>query len=140
MILGNLDLIKNGCMLLHMTIRLKIAGILGGGAILASVVASEPSNANPAQFAPTPVVQGRVVTPVRTPPTPNNVVELAPKPTSKPVTSSCHPSYSGCLKQNAGDYDCAGGSGNGPNYTGPIRVLGSDPFGLDRDNDGWGCE
>jgi hypothetical protein len=56
------------------------------------------------------------------------------------VTSSCHPSYSGCLKQNAGDYDCSGGSGNGPNYTGRVRVYGSDPFGLDRDNDGWGCE
>jgi hypothetical protein len=41
---------------------------------------------------------------------------------------------------NAGDYDCAGGSGNGPNYTGPVRVYGSDPFDLDQDNDGWGCE
>ncbi len=54
--------------------------------------------------------------------------------------SSCHPSYSGCLEINAGDYDCADGSGNGPNYTGTVRVHGSDPFDLDRDNDGWGCE
>ncbi|MEK7638560.1 MAG: hypothetical protein AAB388_00185 [Patescibacteria group bacterium] len=44
------------------------------------------------------------------------------------------------MKRNAGDYDCAGGSGNGPNYTGPVRVNGSDPFDLDRDDDGWGCE
>jgi hypothetical protein len=54
----------------------------------------------------------------------------------------CHPSYKGaCLKMNAGDYDCAGGSGNGPNYVrGPVRVVGSDPFRLDADHDGVGCE
>ena len=66
--------------------------------------------------------------------------------TSGPLTSNggsaCHPSYPGvCLLIGIGDYDCAGGSGNGPNYVrGPIRVVGSDPFGLDRDGDGWGCE
>jgi len=53
---------------------------------------------------------------------------------------NCNPNYSGCLKINAGDYDCARGSGNGPNYTGRVRVIGSDVFGLDRDGDGWGCE
>lgn len=72
-------------------------------------------------------------------------VSPVPKtPTEQPVkpkpTCSCHPSYSGCLKMNAGDYDCSGGSGNGPNYTGPVQVYGSDPFDLDQDNDGWGCE
>jgi hypothetical protein len=43
----------------------------------------------------------------------------------------------------AGDYDCAGGTGNGPNYVdGPVRVVdpGRDPFGLDRDGDGRACE
>lgn len=54
--------------------------------------------------------------------------------------SGCNPNYSGCLKQSAGDYDCESGSGNGPNYTGPVQVLGYDEFDLDRDNDGWGCE
>lgn len=40
-----------------------------------------------------------------------------------------------------GDYDCAGGLGNGPNYVqGPFQVVGSDPYGLDGDNDGIGCE
>jgi hypothetical protein len=42
-----------------------------------------------------------------------------------------------------GDYDCEGGSGNGPNYApGPITVVdpGTDPFGLDRDGDGTGCD
>ena len=52
----------------------------------------------------------------------------------------CHPSYSGCLNPNASDYDCIGGSGNGPYYTGTVRVIGPDVFGLDRDGDGWGCE
>lgn len=42
----------------------------------------------------------------------------------------------------AGDYDCEGGSGDGPNYAPrDVRVVdpGTDPFGLDRDNDGEGC-
>jgi micrococcal nuclease len=75
-----------------------------------------------------------------TPPTP----APTPKPTAKPVPkpSTCHPSYEGaCLKIGAGDYDCAGGSGNGPNYVqGRIRVVGPDEFDLDRNNDGVGCE
>lgn len=53
---------------------------------------------------------------------------------------NCHPSYSGCLDPNVSDYDCAGGSGNGPYYTGKVKVIGPDIFGLDRDHDGWGCE
>ena len=54
---------------------------------------------------------------------------------------TCHPSYEGaCLDTNAGDYDCRGGSGDGPNYTGRIRVVGPDVFGLDRDGNGIGCE
>jgi hypothetical protein len=56
------------------------------------------------------------------------------------VSTGCHESYSGCLKSNATDYDCAGGSGDGPYYTGPVEVFGIDVFDLDRDNDGWGCE
>ncbi len=44
------------------------------------------------------------------------------------------------VNPNASDYDCAGGSGNGPYYTGAVRVIGSDVFDLDRDGDGMGCE
>ena len=51
----------------------------------------------------------------------------------------CTKGYSPCLHP-ASDYDCRGGSGNGPRYTGTVRVTGSDPYGLDSDNDGWGCE
>jgi resuscitation-promoting factor RpfB len=52
----------------------------------------------------------------------------------------CNPNYDPCVP-NASDVDCAGGSGNGPEYiTGPIRVIGSDPYDLDRDNDGIACD
>lgn len=65
-----------------------------------------------------------------------------PPPPPPPPGPSCHPSsYVGaCLIVGIGDYDCAGGSGNGPNYTGPVQVVGPDKFDLDRDNDGLGCE
>ncbi len=59
---------------------------------------------------------------------------------STQTLKNCHPNYSGCLNPNASDYDCAGGSGNGPYYTGAVRVIGYDVFDLDRDGDGWGCE
>lgn len=65
-----------------------------------------------------------------------------PAPTTKPTPiRKCHPSYVGaCLDPNASDYDCEGGSGDGPYYTGPVRVVGPDDFGLDRDGDGYACE
>lgn len=53
----------------------------------------------------------------------------------------CHPSYEGaCLDPAASDYDCEGGSGDGPLYTGPVTVVGSDEYGLDSDGDGSACE
>ena len=53
----------------------------------------------------------------------------------------CHSSYKlKCLDPKASDYDCLGGSGNGPKYTGLVRVVGPDVFRLDADHDGWGCE
>jgi hypothetical protein len=54
-------------------------------------------------------------------------------------SSNCTPGYSPCLPP-ASDYDCKDGKGNGPKYTGPVRVTGSDPYGLDRDGDGKACE
>lgn len=53
---------------------------------------------------------------------------------------SCTPGYSPCLPP-ASDYDCAGGSGDGPKYvSGPVYVTGDDPYDLDSDGDGVGCE
>jgi endonuclease YncB( thermonuclease family) len=65
------------------------------------------------------------------------------KPEQKPAqpASNCHPSYKGaCLDPTASDYDCAGGSGDGPKYTGFVRVVGYDEYDLDADSDGSGCE
>jgi hypothetical protein len=54
----------------------------------------------------------------------------------------CDSNYKGrCLKPNVSDYDCAGGSGNGPYYvSGPFRVVGKDHYRLDADHDGIACE
>jgi hypothetical protein len=51
---------------------------------------------------------------------------------------NCTPGYSPCLAP-ASDYDCRGGTGNGPKYTGPVRVTGADPYKLDRDGNGKAC-
>lgn len=58
-----------------------------------------------------------------------------------PAETGCDPSYEGaCLDPTASDYDCAGGSGDGPEYTGTVTVVGDDHFDLDRDGDGVGCQ
>jgi hypothetical protein len=71
-------------------------------------------------------------------------VPAAPEPASvaepEPESSGCDPNYSGCVPI-ASDVDCDGGSGNGPAYvSGPVRVTGTDIYGLDRDKNGIGCE
>jgi hypothetical protein len=57
-----------------------------------------------------------------------------------PPQQNCDANYSGCLNPNASDYDCAGGSGDGPYYTGEVIVYGDDHYDLDRDGDGIACE
>jgi hypothetical protein len=53
----------------------------------------------------------------------------------------CDSNYEGaCLDPNAVDYDCEGGSGDGPEYTGLVTVVGDDHFDLDRNGDGVGCD
>jgi hypothetical protein len=60
---------------------------------------------------------------------------------STPAPTNCDPNYAGaCLDRNSYDYDCAGGSGDGPDYTTTVRVVGDDHFGLDRDGDGIACD
>ena len=75
-------------------------------------------------------------------PAPTRAPRTAP-PTAPPTErTSCHPNYGPqCLKPDSPDYDCAGGSGNGPDYVeGPVNVYGSDPYDLDSDGDRVGCE
>jgi hypothetical protein len=70
----------------------------------------------------------------------NKVIRFQYRP-SGGSTSQCDPNYAGaCLRPDVSDYDCAGGSGNGPYYTGPVRVVGDDHYDLDRDGDGYACE
>jgi hypothetical protein len=104
------------------------------------VVVEEISDAKPGRVirmtpgAGTRVMPGATVTlvvAVKAPPPPP-VAEQAP-------AAGCTPGYSPCLPP-ASDYDCSGGSGDGPKYTGYVTVTGSDPYGLDADGDGAGCE
>jgi hypothetical protein len=53
----------------------------------------------------------------------------------------CDPNYDMVCVPIARDVDCAGGNGNGPAYVkGPLRVIGTDVYELDRDGDGYACE
>lgn len=67
---------------------------------------------------------------------------VAVTPAADAKKQKCDPNYKGrCLKPNVSDYDCAGGSGNGPYYvSGPFRVVGTDHYRLDADHDGIACE
>lgn len=70
----------------------------------------------------------------------DQVTTLGTKVAAEPA-GQCDPNYGGGCVPIASDVDCEGGSGNGPAYVaGPVTVVGSDIYGLDRDNDGTGCD
>lgn len=58
------------------------------------------------------------------------------KPAASPPAAGCHPSYDPCLPIEA-DLDCPDVRALG---LAPVRVLGSDPYRLDGNHDGVGCE
>jgi hypothetical protein len=67
------------------------------------------------------------------------VISHIVRPVAAPPSQNCTPGYRPCLPP-ASDYDCAGGSGNGPEYAyGTVYVTGSDPYDLDSDGDGVAC-
>ncbi len=67
--------------------------------------------------------------------------QAAAKQAAPAAPSGCDPNYAWACVPIASDVDCAGGKGNGPAYVrGPVKVIGSDIYGLDSDGDGIGCE
>lgn len=100
--------------------------------VVATTTTAPPTTVAPTTAPPPP--------PTAPPPTPAPVVVTQPPP-PPPPPPSCTPGYSPCIAPGP-DVDCAGGSGDGPRYTGPVSVdPGSgDPYDLDRDGDGAGCE
>lgn len=64
-----------------------------------------------------------------------------PPPPPPPAGNGCDPNYEGACVPVSSDVDCAGGSGNGPGYVeGPVWIVGSDIYDLDRNGDGIACE
>lgn len=86
----------------------------------------------PAVYSPSPVVGGAALEAFALPAVSAPLAPLAPLIAPGAI---CHPSYPTlCLSPTAGDLDC--GEIAASNFT----VLDPDPFGLDRDRDGIGCE
>ena len=88
------------------------------------------------------VASALVRTPAATAPVPAPVPAPVAAPAPAPAApAGCDPNYSGQCVPIASDVDCAGGGGNGPAYTtGPVRVIGTDIYKLDRDGDGVACD
>lgn len=104
----------------------RIASLVAVIALLSTACSSKAGEATP-EVTPSSITNGTNAT-VNETPDPANVTEM-----------DCTPGYDPCLPP-ASDYDCAGGSGNGPMYTGLVIVTGSDVYDLDRDGNGVGCE
>ncbi|WP_082297942.1 MULTISPECIES: G5 domain-containing protein [unclassified Microbacterium] len=76
---------------------------------------------------------------------PAPVAAPAPAPAPVPLVQQggggCDSNYTGACVPISSDVDCAGGSGDGPGYVqGPVQVVGSDIYDLDRDGDGIACD
>ena len=104
-----------------------------------STSAAPPTTAAPSTTSTEPPTTTTTARPTTTTTTarPTTTTIAAPAP-----AQSCTPGYDPCIPPGP-DVDCAGGSGNGPRYVnGPVQVDDSkgDPYGLDRDHDGIGCE
>jgi hypothetical protein len=123
---------------LRLVVRYTLTGRVRAGTVLAQSVRAG-TGVRPATVVTLTVAKAPALT---TAPTSAPPPRRTTPPPAPPPSSGCHPSYPDrCLRADAGDYDCAGGTGNGPNYVaGPLRVLSPDPFRLDADHDGIGCE
>jgi hypothetical protein len=68
--------------------------------------------------------------PPATPTPPPSAVTPAP---TTPPRQRCNPNYAPCVPNSPIDLDCS-------DIGFPVQVIGSDPYGLDGDGDGIGCE
>ena len=70
------------------------------------------------------------------------IVGIAAVATGVAVVAACQNGCGGAgYSPQYDDVDCAGGRGNGPRWQyGQIQVGSYDPYGLDADGDGVGCE
>lgn len=72
---------------------------------------------------------------------PPPVAPPAPVPLVQQGAGSCDSNYTGACVPISSDVDCDGGGGNGPAYVrGPVQIVGSDIYDLDRDGDGIACD
>jgi len=114
--------------------------------VAAAPVTTAPAQPAPARQAAVAPHTTQAAAPAQNPAPPQNAAPAPRTTTAAPPppapASNCDPAYpDNCLRDGIGDYDCAGGSGNGPNYVqGPVKVLPPDPFRLDADGDGVGCQ
>lgn len=103
-----------------------------------------PTTAAPTTPAPTttaPTTAAPTTTaPTTTAPTTAAPTTAAPTTTAAPAEppgGGCHPAYSPCLPNHPSDALNCGDLSGGQK---PVTVNGADPYGLDGDNDGVGCE
>ncbi|MPZ83804.1 MAG: hypothetical protein GEV28_26795 [Actinophytocola sp.] len=133
------------------------ASVVAGIILIAALVGQEddPAPSTADDSTTTAITTTTTLPPTATTTVAPKPVVPKPKPAPKPTTEApappppepepepqpaCDPNYSGCVPV-APDVDCAGGSGNGPAYVqGPVTVIGSDIYDLDRDGDGTGCD
>lgn len=95
-----------------------------------------PTTAPPATTAPVATTPPAAKAPTTKPPATRAPTKAPTKP-----AGNCNPNYSPCVPNDPVDVDCKGGGGNGPSYVqGPVTVIGTDVYDLDRDGDGIGCE
>ena len=105
-------------------------------------IQSDVQTLTPTTVPAAPVTEATPAT--EAPPAATAPSEAATETTAAPATApaataategNCHPSYSPCLPIT-GDLNCGDLAGGQK----PVTVTGSDPYGLDADDDGVGCE
>lgn len=87
------------------------------------------------------IAQGVSLAPIDEVTSVGTYVPPAPIAAAPAPGGGCDSNYAGQCVPIASDVDCGGGSGNGPAYVwGPVTVVGSDIYDLDRDGDGIACD